>query len=155
MEPPSPAAATTFRHRRPQPDPDRAYSTRPAAEPCLGLADSAAWACRAGMPLAPRPAPRHGARWLPWRGGRWRTVSPSGAGWRARASSGLRTALVKVVTSCAADVCARLVFDGMPDRDLLSWGVMLDWQLSLTQNHEEALLPFFMASRDQELSLIK
>ncbi len=114
----------------PDPDLDRAYisAIRAATAPRLALA---AFAClrRVGLPapgrralpsllraiaLARFPSTAGAAHGLAFRVG-------------AEVDGFVGTALVRAYAACGRVEDARKVFDGMPDRDLVAWGVMLDW----------------------------
>uniref|UniRef100_A0A0D9XTK8 Uncharacterized protein n=1 Tax=Leersia perrieri TaxID=77586 RepID=A0A0D9XTK8_9ORYZ len=162
--PPSPAAAAAHR------DADRAYisAIRAASAPRLALA---AFAClrRAGLPppgpralpsllraaaLARCPDAAGAAHGVAFR------VGAEGDGF-------VGTALVRAYAACGRVADARRVFDGMPDRDIVAWGVMLDGILigpftiiiidlsntihsyCQTRNYEEALLHFDVMKRSR------
>ncbi|KAL5204770.1 hypothetical protein ABZP36_009641 [Zizania latifolia] len=126
------------------PEPDRSYlsALREAAGPRLALA---ACAClrRAGL-----PAP--GRRALP---ALLRAAARARCPGVAREAHGIAfrvgaendgfvgTALVGAYATFGREAAARRVFDAMPDRDLVAWGVMLDCYCQ-TRNYEEALLLF-------------
>uniref|UniRef100_A0A0D9ZHK9 Pentatricopeptide repeat-containing protein n=1 Tax=Oryza glumipatula TaxID=40148 RepID=A0A0D9ZHK9_9ORYZ len=135
----------------PDPDLDRAYisAIRAATAPHLALA---AFACLRRVGL---PAP--GLRALP---SLLRAIALARSPGTAGAAHGLAfrvgaevdgfvgTALVRAYAACRRVEDARRVFDGMPDRDLVAWGVMLDCYCQ-ARNYEEALLLFHSMKRSR------
>lgn len=135
----------------PDPDLDRAYisAIRAATAPRLALA---AFAClrRVGLPAPGRRALPSLLRAIALARFPGTAGAAHGLAFRvgAEVDGFVGTALVRAYAACGRVEDARKVFDGMPDRDLVAWGVMLDCYCQ-ARNYEEALLLFHSMKRSR------